>query len=241
MTAQRPTQRTAWCGAKGGVGITATALVAAATCRRDSDRVVLVDLTGDIGVVMGAEIAGAAGISDIIDQPFGTGDLERLLIDVDGCELLPRGKTDLDAVREDSWAAFWPYVNALGCDVVVDAGRADTAHRRLQTDELRRMLVTTRCYQAHCRAIDAAQDRSWDGAVLVDRGSVPTQDVVWGIDREFDAIMDINPELSRSIDRGDVLETGWRYGRPLVALLGIDAALTLGEAHEFSARRPLGR
>ena len=86
----------AYVGAKGGVGNTVTALLAANSAKRAGRDVVLVDLTGDLGVVLGTSpnLPGVAEWTAASELSLGAA--SALSVDISpGVSLLPRGTGDI--------------------------------------------------------------------------------------------------------------------------------------------------
>ena len=207
----------AYVGAKGGVGNTVTALLAASSAKRAGRDVVLVDLTGDFGVVLGTapDLPGIAEWTAADELSLGAA--SALAVDVaPGVSLLPRGSGEIDDARLGTlWSllAGKPRVN------IIDAGRGRAALDRVAGPRVRRLLTMTCCYQALHRARDVVAEVD-DVIVLTDtQRALGLADIEAALGRHADAVVAVDRSISRWADAGLLLDRCAKSARSLDAFL----------------------
>ena len=207
----------AYVGAKGGVGNTVTALLAASSAKRAGREVVLVDLTGDFGVVLGTA-PDLPGIAEwTAAEELSLGAVSALAIDiVPGISLLPRGSGEIDSSRLGtlwSLAAGKPQVN------IIDAGRGRAGLEQVAGPRVRRLLTMTCCYQALHRAREIVTDVD-DVIVLTDtQRALGLADIEAALGRHADAVVAVDRSISRWADAGLLLDRCAKAARSLDAFL----------------------
>ena len=228
-TDTNPTATTVWAGAKGGVGTTSATLIAASVAhhRGESD-VLVVDLCGDVGVVLGDELDKAPGITEVLAGKFRPAEIDRLVVDMPGFGYLPRGQGSLEAGNGLCWHDLWRQIGGYASQVMVDGGRIDTLPGRLRHVDARTVLVTSRCYQAYCRTIDAMDVHDIDALVVVEDGTASSADFAAAFGRDPAAVLDYRPEIAKWTNEGTLFEEGHRVGTALATVIGIEIGIEIG-------------
>ena len=207
----------AYVGAKGGVGNTVTALLAANSAKRAGRDVVLVDLTGDLGVVLGTSpnLPGVAEWTAASELSLGAA--SALSVDISpGVSLLPRGTGDIDAGR---LGTLWSLLGGKPRVNIVDAGRGRTALDSVAGSRVRRLLTMTCCYQALHRARELVADVD-DVVVLTDtQRALGLADIEAALGRHADAVVAVDRSISRWADAGLLLDRCAKSARSLDSLL----------------------
>ena len=207
----------AYVGAKGGVGNTVTALLAANSAKRAGRDVVLVDLTGDLGVVLGTSpnLPGVAEWTAASERSLGAA--SALSVDISpGVSLLPRGTGDIDAGR---LGTLWSLLGGKPRVNIVDAGRGRTALDSVAGSRVRRLLTMTCCYQALHRARELVADVD-DVVVLTDtQRALGLADIEAALGRHADAVVAVDRSISRWADAGLLLDRCAKSARSLDSLL----------------------
>ncbi len=207
----------AYVGAKGGVGNTVTALLAANSAKRAGRDVVLVDLTGDLGVVLGTSpnLHGVAEWTAASELSLGAA--SALSVDISpGVSLLPRGTGDIDAGR---LGTLWSLLGGKPRVNIVDAGRGRTALDSVAGSWVRRLLTMTCCYQALHRARELVADVD-DVVVLTDtQRALGLADIEAALGRHADAVVAVDRSISRWADAGLLLDRCAKSARSLDSLL----------------------
>ena len=201
----------AYLGAKGGVGNTVTALLAAVSAKRSGRDVVLADLTGDFGVVLGTapDLPGIAEWTAASELSLGSA--SALAVDVaPGISLLPRGSGDIDASR---LATLWSLLAGKPRVNIIDAGRGRTALSHVSGPRVRRLLTMTCCYQALHRARELVAQVD-DVIVLTDtQRALGLADIEAALGRHADAVLAVDRSVSRWADAGLLLDRGAKPAR----------------------------
>ena len=194
---------------KGGVGVSVTsALVALRAGRRDADGVVLVDLRGDLPLVLGSPVGGPG----LIDWLARGGDHPAALLGAaqpvaPGVAVVPRGIGDwpddprvID--RLIAALADHPAIVIVDAGSVVGDGPSAAVAARFAAEATRSILVTRACYVALVRAREAAMVPS--GVVLVheaDRALTAT-DVEVAVGAPVLARIEVDAAVARAVDAG---------------------------------------
>ena len=179
--------------AKGGSGTTVVAAGLALASRRDH---LLVDLAGDLPLVLGLGGTDALGVTDWVRSTADVGRLTGLEIGVDATtSLLPMGATGSPGPADERWADLGAALATDGRDVVVDAGSRALPPPSLLGLADRRLLVTRPCYLSVLAASRSRFDPT--GVVLID-------------------------EPGRALGAADVAQA---IGAPIVAELLLDPAV----------------
>ena len=222
-------------GAKGGVGTTVTAVRAARQALASGTPVTLVDVTGDMAMVL-RNNADADGISDLLGSEALFSDAQDAvashLVDVgDGVRLLPRGLGAIDPADRRSWAHVWDALAHDDSHVVIDAGRGDTAFNVLDTagdrqGGLRRVLVMGCGFQdlAHARILEFVFDPD-DLVIISDpQRTLGVDDMHNGLGRDDSVVLVMDRRVSTAADSGQLLALTSRDGHELGALMDLDPA-----------------
>jgi hypothetical protein len=195
--------------AKGGSGTTVVAAGLALASTRPS---LLVDLDGELPAVLGIPEPERPGVSEWLASDASADHLADLLIDIGPRTwLLPwqaaaHGVHDRDGDDGTArWAALGDWLHdwssQWGCDVTVDVGTR-TPPDPLTARAARSLLVTRPCYLSLRRAVRCPVRPT--GVVLVDepgRG-LGSRDVEHALGVPIDAVVSIDPTVSRAVDAG---------------------------------------
>ncbi len=195
--------------AKGGSGTTVVAAALALSSLRPS---LLVDLDGEIPAVLGLPEPDRPGVAEWLASDASTDHLAELLIDIGPRTwLLPWRAGQLDSRRDDvderdtrwgtlgDWLHDWS--NQWGCDVTIDVGTRNPPEP-LAARAARSLLVTRPCYLSLRRAVRSPVHPT--GVILVDepgRG-LGRRDVEHAIGAPVDAVVSLDPSVSRAVDAG---------------------------------------
>ena len=209
----------AFTGAKGGVGTTVTSLLFAQHLLKKTSDVLLVDLTGDLGVVLGTA-PNLPGVAEWTSSDFTyrtLRELTALTVDVaPDVGLLPRGAGDIDI---SELAAMWHLLAGKkpSRQIVVDAGRAPAAHALLDSPKIRRVLVMDCCHQALTRAREILALRRNDIAddlliVTDDRRPLGIDDMTSTLARHATATVAADESIARWADAGLMLDRSPKDG-----------------------------
>lgn len=190
---------------KGGVGTTTVVASAAlGAAERRGERVLAVDLAGDLPYCLGAPEPSGPGVADWSaagpDVPADA--LARLVVPVaPGLDLLPRGAGPMVGSRAELLVQL---LAATGRTVVVDCGRI--AGRGLATvvaaQAERSLLVTRLCTLALRRAVPLPLCPS--GVVVVREAgrAIPVELVAERVGAPVVAELAVDPAVSRAVDAG---------------------------------------
>lgn len=194
-------------GAKGGVGNTTNALITARFAREAGYKVVLVDFTGDFGIVLGTA-PGLPGVADwTAENVLEKETIRSRLVDVQPkISLLPRGIGEIDASRVTS---LWPLLAQEQFDVIVDAGRADSGLPLIAGSGVQRILSMDCCYQSMHRAKELIDGRAAVDSVVImtdAKRSLGIADIENAMDRQADVVVAFNGSTARWADAGLLLE-----------------------------------
>ncbi len=207
----------AYLGAKGGVGNTVTALLAANSAKRAGRDVVLVDLTGDFGVVLGAA-ADLPGIAEwTAAEELSLGSASALTVPIaTGVSLLPRGSGDIDDAR---LSTLWSLLASKPLLNIIDAGRGRGALERVAGPRVRCLLTMNCCYQALHRAHEVVSEVD-NVVVLTDtQRALGLTDIEAALGRRADAVLSVDRAISRWADAGLLLDRCSKSARSLDAFL----------------------
>ncbi len=203
---------------KGGVG---TSVLAAALALEMAKHVttmgagvVLVDLGGDQGDILGVDTSGRHGVVDWLCSPEPVDDrsLEALLVPVTpGLKLLPSGLSELDARDDLDPQRISQLTSGFGgqARVVCDLGvisRGPTSPRSLiGAASDRRTLVIRPCYLALRR--ESEIPITFDSVVEIfeDGRALRTLDVEAVIGQMVSARVRVDPAIARAVDSGTLV------------------------------------
>ena len=213
----------AFVGAKGGVGTSVTVLLTANHELRMKRPVRLVDLTGDLSVLLGVTDEWP-GVTDLCNE-FGaassdTGAVHEKLLPINawGQELqfLPRGKGGLDPQRTRS--VIDGMQSASPKSVLIDAGRADGGLHLLAGVQATRVLVTGCDNQSVFHALRFAEQV--DKMVVVEdpRLTLDAAGFVAAVGRQADACIPFDQSISRWADAGLLIGRGMEHASALEEL-----------------------
>lgn len=184
--------------AKGGSGTTLIAATLALTCRTDS---LLVDLDGQLPMMLGIPAPPGQGATDWLASDAAPAALGRLTLDVDrSTRLLPVG-TSPGEHHDDRWLQLVAWLTTQGT-TVVDAGTRVPPLALVADDAVRTLLITRNCYVNVSRAL--ATGCRPDGVVLViEPGrSLRPRDVSHALGAPVVATVDVDPAVGRIVDAG---------------------------------------
>lgn len=189
--------------AKGGTGTTVTAVGLALVHRRPT---VLVDLAGDVPLVLGLPAAGGPGIADWLAADVGPARLARLEHPLArDLALLPRGTSSPPATSE-RWRDLAGHLAADPRDVVVDAG-AQPPPSALAAAAQRRLLVVRNCYLNLDAATAAPAPYRPTGVILIEEPGrrLGAADVECAVGAPVVAVVLLDPAIARAADAGLML------------------------------------
>jgi MinD-like ATPase involved in chromosome partitioning or flagellar assembly len=196
---------TCW-SVKGGSGTTVVATALALLCAaRAPDGTLLVDLVGDVPLVLGVPEPPGPGIADWLAaaDDVGADALHRLAVDaVPGLAVVPAGGTH-DPPRPGRGIALAAALASDARTVVVDAGSSPTgAALDLVAGASTSLLVLRPCYLALRRAVAAPVRPS--GVVLVREPgrALGRHDVEDALQVPVRAEIDVEPAVARAVDAG---------------------------------------
>lgn len=206
-------------GAKGGVCTTTTALLAAKRLKMAAEPTVLVDLTGDLGVVLGTA-PDLEGIAEALREGREASPVRSHLIDVaPGVQLLPHGAGALPAELDENWIDMWSQLHALDASAIIDAGRGREALDRVAHSNARRVMVMTCCYQALHRGREIVPDVD-DVVVVTDaQRALGLADIEAALGRHADAVVAMDRSISRWADAGLILDRTAKTSQSLDVLM----------------------
>ncbi len=195
--------------AKGGSGTTVVAAALALSSLRPS---LLVDLDGEMPAVLGLPEPDRPGVAEWLLSDVSADHLAELLIDIGPrAWLLPWRSATADAqhVHVDDGTGRWgllgdwlhDWSDQWGCDVTVDVGTR-VPPEPLTTRADRSLLVTRPCYLALRRAVRSPTRPT--GVILVEEPgrSLARHDVEHAIGAPIEAIVSLDPSVSRAVDAG---------------------------------------
>ena len=193
-------------GAKGGACTTTTVLLAAQKLRYEVEPTVLVDLTGDLGVVIGTA-PDLPGIAEVLEDGPDVSPVRSQLIDVaPNVRLLPHGTGRIPDDLDESWMDMWGQLRDTAANVLIDAGRGPDALERIAHSNARRVMVMTCCYQALHRARDVVAEVD-DVVVVTDtQRALGLADIEAALGRHADAAIAMDRSISRWADAGLLLD-----------------------------------
>ena len=143
-------------GAKGGVGTTLVTIMAGARAQLDGHQAFLVDMTGDISVVL--DTRGAApGLSEVVTGQLPAAELRGVRAEPSGgVRVLPKGDAELTGDDSEDWDRLWSELRSRPGRFLIDAGRGPDAARRLSAAGIATVLVVTNCRAAALRGKEIA-------------------------------------------------------------------------------------
>ena len=196
---------TCW-SVKGGSGTTVVATALALLCAsRTPDGAVLVDLVGDVPLVLGLPEPAGPGIADWLAAPddVGADALSRLAVEaVPGLAVVPAGGTH-DPPRAGRALTLAAALATEPRTVVVDAGSSVSgAALDLVVGASASLLVLRPCYLALRRAVAAPVRPS--GVILVREPgrALGRHDVEDALQVPVRAEIDVEPAVARAVDAG---------------------------------------
>ena len=219
----------AFVGARGGVGTTVTAMRTAAATAAAGAPTLLVDVTGDVGVVLGEADAergswrhGEVGAAELCgDVDVSGAALQDAMVRVEDCVggelwLLHRGRGEMHqgGLRGVAEAAA-----GIGMECMVDAGSGTAGLAAAAALQGHTVLVASNCYTALVRAHRmAGMGAKFDAMVfrMEPERALGLADLESALGREADAVLQTTEEWARWADLGLVLE---REGDPREAEL----------------------
>lgn len=181
--------------AKGGSG---TTVVAAALAVSAAGPTLLVDLAGDLPLVLGVPTPSGPGVGDWSVSSAGVDRLDALRTSVSpSVGLVHRGRV----APAGRWGELAAHLATFAGTVVIDAGTgAPPPELRELVD--RTLLVARPCYLGLHRAV--ALRVPVDGVVLIDEPgrSLGVDDVEAALGSPVVAHLDIDPAVARAVDAG---------------------------------------
>ena len=202
---------------KGGVGTSvfaaALALEMAKQVTTTGGGVVLVDLGGDQGDILGVDTSGCHGVVDWLCSPEPVDDrsLEALAVPVTpGLKLLPSGLSELDARDDLDPQRISQLTSGFGeAGVVCDLGvvsRGPTSPRALiGAASDRRTLVIRPCYLALRRGSEIPITFDSVVEIFEDGRALRTLDVEAVIGQMVSARVRVDPAIARAVDSGTLV------------------------------------
>lgn len=205
----------AFVGAKGGVGTSVDVLLAANSAKRAGREVLLVDMTGDLGVILDTS-PDLPGLADWMraDAQTRPAAVTTLCVDIaPGVQLLSRGSGELwfdDAMLHDLVLSLARADKAT----FIDAGTGEVGLARVAHPRIRRQLVMSCCYQALHRARQLLANDSDSPNRSIDDVIVQTDtnralglaDIESSLGRDADAVIPFDRTISRWADAGLLLD-----------------------------------
>ncbi len=193
--------------AKGGAG---TTVVAACWALETAAPSVLVDVDGDLPMMLGIPTPAGQGLSDWFESDAPPGALLDLAIEVDSTtRLIPRGPVTIRR-RAPRWDELGRWMAASDIEFVADVGLGDPPVGLLPDDRVgddgkrsaRGLLVTRSCYIALSRA--RTLDTQPDGVVLVEEPGrdLSARDIARSLRAPIVAKIPFDPAIGRATDRG---------------------------------------
>lgn len=197
--------------AKGGSG---TTVVAAGLALDSTQPSVLLDVDGDLPMVLGVPEPAGQGLSDWFDSGAPPEAILDLAVDLDGTtRLIPRGSARIPR-RAARWGELGRWLAQSDIAFVADVGLGDPPVDLLPACEplakrvivkpaqARGLLITRPCYVALMRA--RLLDARPDGVVLVDEPGrdISVRDIEVSIGAPVVAKVPFDPAIARAVDRG---------------------------------------
>lgn len=182
---------------KGGSG---TTVVAAALALADPAHCTLVDLDGELPIVLGLDDSLGQGIGDWLASDAPGSSLADLALEVDATTVLVTcGRRHVDR-QSSRWVELANWLRSRP-SAVVDAGTEPPPAGLLEAGG-RSVLVTRGCYLALRRA--ARVGHRPDGVVLVAEPgrSLGARDVGRAIGAPVIAVVSVDPAVARAVDAG---------------------------------------
>ena len=225
----------AFIGAKGGVGATTSTLLTAQRSVDQGRRVVLVDLTGDLGVALGI-FEDLPGLAEAIRAPERF-DVRKGMVDVTpSVRVIPRGDGSLDLVDVEAWKQVWGSIEQMrDVDVLIDAGRGRPAMDLVEHSQAGKVLVMNCCYQALHRGRGLVADAD---AVLIQtdtQRALGLADIEAALGRHADGVVASDRSVSRWMDAGLILDRQAKSAR------GIDGLFDTAEVRRTEPVTAVGR
>lgn len=199
----------AFIGSKGGVGTSSLAVMAASVIHHRGGDALLVDLSGDLAVILACD-TGAAGLAEWSEAgELSLGAIDALCIDVaPRVKLLSRGRGGIDAER---LRLLWALLAGKPHPTIIDAACGARGLGWVRGEPIRRTLVVSACYQAIYRGQQLIGDCD-DLLVVGDVERALTRgDVEVAVGKRSVAMVTRNSAIGRLQDGGRLLERGWRY------------------------------
>ena len=200
--------------AKGGSG---TTVVASALAIAQRSSTLLIDLDGEIPIVLGIPEPDRPGLSEWLGSDAPEAHLADLLVDVDDhLRLLPwcasRAPTSLDPLRApvagfiaadpDRRARFVSWLGGRTRErIIIDAGTGEPSPDLVDLAETR-LLVTRACYLALQRAGRVHAQPTGIALVSEPGRSLSKRDVERSLGVPVVASLDLDPAIARAVDAG---------------------------------------
>ncbi len=212
----------AFVGAKGGVGTTLVTVMAAARSQHDGHQSFIVDLTGDVGVVLDTR-DDVPGVHDLAAGRITGAELAAVVPPLSGgVRVLPQGRP---GGGDYDWDRVWSELRERPGRFWVDADSGAGAAQRLRESEIPTVLVVSNCRAAAAAGRDIAVANQPAAAVVVRNThrsfSASQAQRMVGVDDAV--VIGWDPALNRWADAGILLD------RPKCALdalrdIGINTA-----------------
>lgn len=205
----------AFIGAKGGVGTSSLAVMAASVISHRGNDALLVDLSGDLAVVLACD-TGAAGLAEWSEAgELSLGAVDTLCIEVSPkVKLLSRGRGSIDPER---LRLLWALLAGKPRPTFIDASSGARGLNCVRSELIRRTLVVSACYQAIYRGqqlIGGCDDLLVVGDI---ERALTHRDVEVAVGKQSVGTVNRNSAIGRLADGGRLLERGWRYVSDLPA------------------------
>ena len=194
-------------GVKGGVGTSVIAAAVAVELAREAP-VLIVDLAGDQGDLLGVADAGRPGVWDWVSTTEVEPDaIDRLAVDVaDGLRLVPSGTAGATAAAPARVAAFAETIGGRDEEIVLDLGVIGpdpmTPPALLMTASTHRIVVVRACYMA-LRRLQEVAVAGYDVVEVREGGrALTTIDIEMIAGQPTAARVDVDPGIARVADAG---------------------------------------
>lgn len=218
-------------GAKGGVGTSVVAAAVALELARRTE-VLIVDLAGDQGDLLGTVDADRAGVWDWLGaEDVEVGAIDRLLVDAaDRIRLLPSGTMSASAPSKARVIALTEAMETREGAIVFDLGVMGSDPMApaalLMTASTRRTVVVRACYLA-LRRLQRVAVAGFDVVEVREGGrALSTIDIETIVGRPLAARVDVDPGIARVADAGLLTARMPRRLRRMAAELARAAAST---------------
>jgi hypothetical protein len=196
---------------KGGSGTTVTAALVALRSTGDT---LIVDLGGDMADVLGIR-PPTWTLDDFLLAPGG-GDLADIVIEIDPTtRLLPSARPIRPGSgSEHQRRSLANWLDQQPGTTIIDAGTGVPAHDLVQRAD-QTLAVTQPCYLALIRA--ARTGFTPDGIIVVrdNRRALRPSDIERSLNAPISSIIDLDPDIARTVDAGLLVTHAAHFGRQL--------------------------